>query len=80
MPEYLLLKHLVTELQIHLPAVSSGADHIDSWLLEPHLYRPLTTVLRGCGLSDLSVVSNSEIACHDEVATDYGITRGSAVL
>jgi DNA-binding transcriptional LysR family regulator len=63
LPEQLTLKHLVTEAQIHLPAVSSGADHIDSWLLTQHLYRPLTTVVQSYAVGGRVAVASGYLMC-----------------
>lgn len=63
LPETLTLKHLVSESQIHLPAVSSGADHIDSWLLSQHLYRPLATVVQSYAVGGRVAVATGYLMC-----------------
>ncbi|MBS1203616.1 MAG: LysR family transcriptional regulator [Proteobacteria bacterium] len=63
LPETLTLQHLVSESQIHLPAVSSGADHIDSWLLSQHLYRPLATVVQSYAVGGRVAVATGYLMC-----------------
>ncbi len=63
LPEQLTIRHLVSEAQIHLPAVSSGADHIDSWLLEQHLYRPLATVVQSYAVGGRVAVATGYLMC-----------------
>jgi len=63
LPEQLTLKHLVSEPQIHLPAVSSGADHIDGWLLSQHLYRPLATVVQSYAVGGRVAVASGYLMC-----------------
>ncbi|WP_342754607.1 LysR family transcriptional regulator [Pantoea sp. MBD-2R] len=63
LPAQLNISHLVTEAQIHLPAVSSGADHIDRWLAEQHLYRPLATVVQSYAVGGRIAVASGYLMC-----------------
>ena len=45
LPAQLSLKQFLAEPQVHLPAVSSGADLIERWLTANHLSRTLATVV-----------------------------------
>jgi len=63
LPDRLTLSHLVTEAQIHLPAVSSGADHIDRWLAEQHLYRPLAAVVQSYAVAGRIAVASGYLMC-----------------
>ncbi|XTZ38614.1 LysR family transcriptional regulator [Salmonella enterica] len=63
LPTQLTIKHLVSEAQIHLPAVSSGADHIDGWLLSQHLYRPLATVVQSYAVGGRVAVTTGYLMC-----------------
>lgn len=63
LPCRLTIKHLVTEPQIHLPAVSSGADHIDRWLSAQHLYRPLATVVQSYAVGGRVAVASGYLMC-----------------
>lgn len=63
LPDRLAIEHLITEPQIHLPAVSSGADHIDRWLAERHHYRPLTTVVQSYAVGGRVAAASGYLMC-----------------
>lgn len=63
LPRQLTLHHLETEPQIHIPSVSSGADHIDRWLGSQHLYRPLVSVVQSYAVGGRVVVPSGYLMC-----------------
>ncbi|MFZ4834924.1 LysR family transcriptional regulator [Rouxiella sp. Mn2063] len=63
LPQQLKMQHLASEPQIHLPAVSSGADHIDRWLLAQHMYRPLASVVQSYAVGGRVAVASGYLMC-----------------
>lgn len=63
LPSTLSLRQFLAEPQIHLPAVSSGADLIERWLSERHLSRTLATVVQSYAVGGRVVAASGYLMC-----------------
>ena len=63
LPDTLTLRQFLAEPQIHLPAVSSGADLIERWLNEQHLSRTLATVVQSYAVGGRVVAASGYMMC-----------------
>ncbi|MFC3914715.1 LysR family transcriptional regulator [Pseudaeromonas sharmana] len=63
LPAQLTLKQFLAEPQIHLPAVSSGADLIERWLSAMHLSRTLATVVQSYAVGGRVVAASGYLMC-----------------
>lgn len=63
LPDRLSLRQFLAEPQIHLPAVSSGADMIERWLQANHLSRSLATVVQSYAVGGRVVAASGYLMC-----------------
>lgn len=63
LPAQLSLKQFLAEPQVHLPAVSSGADLIERWLSANHLSRTLATVVQSYAVGGRVVATSGYLMC-----------------
>ncbi len=63
LPAQLSLKQFLAEPQVHLPAVSSGADLIERWLTANHLSRTLATVVQSYAVGGRVVAASGYLMC-----------------
>lgn len=63
LPDELSMRQFLSEPQIHLPAVSSGADLIEQWLNEQHLSRTLATVVQSYAVGGRVVAASGYMMC-----------------
>lgn len=63
LPPCLSLKQFLAEPQVHLPAVSSGADIIERWLQANHLSRTLATVVQSYAVGGRVVAASGYLMC-----------------
>lgn len=63
LPSRLSLKQFLAEPQVHLPAVSSGADLIERWLQANHLSRTLATVVQSYAVGGRVVAASGYLMC-----------------